>query len=236
MTAPWALELKDGFGETNPELASQIFRLVLARALAMSRRLKTQGTQPLLFLDEPGLYGLSLSNPRQVLALQELKLLVQALRKEGVLVGIHCCSNTDWKAVLSLPIHYLSIDTSLSLGSLLANQEDVIRFLHEGGKLSLGVIPTGRSGILRSIDLRSIREELILRLSSVLGGEPGLLSKTLEEALYTPACGLALQSVADAELITSTLAAFSAKFMKSAPLASQLNYLESQADGNIAGH
>jgi hypothetical protein len=219
MTAQWALKLKDGagkdvasqsFGEKNPELATQIFRLVLARALAMSKRLKDAGIQPLLYLDEPGLYGLSLSNPRHVMALQELKVLVQALRKEGVQVGIHCCSNTDWSAVLSLPIQYLSIDASLSLASLLSRKAELKRFLADGGRLSLGVIPTGRSSILHSLDVASLFEEMLSEFATHWSGDAELVRKTLREAIYTPACGLALQSVSEAELILDSLSKFEA--------------------------
>jgi hypothetical protein len=217
MTAQWALKLKDNagkdvpsqaFNEANPELASQIFRLVLARALAMSRRIQEAGIQPLLYLDEPGLYGLTLSNPRHVMAMQELKLLVQTLRKEGVLVGLHCCSNTDWAAVLSLPINYLSLDVGLSLPSLLSKQKELKRFLSEGGKLSLGVIPTGRSPVLHSIQIETLREQLLEVFTQAWKSEPELIRKTLAEAIYTPACGLALQSTADAELILESLIRF----------------------------
>jgi hypothetical protein len=217
MTAQWALGLRDGSGrevapqtfrEKNPELSTQIFRLVLARALAMCKRLKRVGIQPLLYLDEPGLYGFSVGNPRQVLALQELKLLVQALGKEGVQVGIHCCSNTDWDAVLGLPIHYLSLDAALSLGSLLARGPALERFIGNGGRLSLGVIPTGRSPVLHSLDPHALYEQLVSQLRSRWPGSPELVDQVLEQALYTPACGLALQSVADAELVLELVGRF----------------------------
>jgi hypothetical protein len=213
MTSQWVLNLRDSegkavpsqsFNEANPELSSQIFRLVLARALAMSQRLKQSGIQPLLFLDEPGLYSLTPSNPRHVMAIQELKLLVQALRKEGVLVGIHCCSNTHWETVLSLPIHYLSLDVALSLPSLLAKPEMLRSFLTAGGRLSLGVIPTGRSNPAEP----GTPEALRAALAQAWGDEPSLIEKTLHEAIYTPACGLALQSTAEAERILESLTQF----------------------------
>lgn len=217
MTAQWALKLKDGMGhpiatqpfiEKNPELTTQIFRLVLARALAMSKRLKRAGVQPLLYLDEPGLYAFTATNPRHVLALQELKLLVQALSKQGVQVGIHCCGNTDWAAVLSLPIQYLSLDTALSLGSLLSSVDMLTRFIRNGGKLSLGVIPTGRTPLLQSVDARALFGSIATELKDHLAKDPALAQQILSQAIYTPACGLALQSTADAELILDSLSSF----------------------------
>ena len=215
MTAQWSLTIKDGagqslssqaFSEQHPELTTQIFRLVLARALAMCKRLRRVGIQPMLYLDEPGLYGFQISNSRHLLAMQELRLLIQALGKDGTWVGLHCCSNTDWGSVLALPIHILSIDTALSLPHLLSHDAALRAFLARGGRLSLGVIPTAAAPRLSSSDVTSLHKNLVAELSS--HWEPSLVRQVLDQALYTPACGLALQSVADAELTLEALKQF----------------------------
>lgn len=230
MTAQGAIELKDSagrgvdpaeFAERNPGLSNQVFRLILARALAMSRRIRAQGAQPLIFLDEPGLCGLKLASPKHALALQQLRLLMQALREEGAWIGAHCCGETDWGVVLDLPIHYLSIDASLSLPSLLSPKHEgaLLRYLGEGGRLALGVIPTtgfpptgdARDGEALKARIGAMSDELALTLSRALGKEPGLLRKALSEALYTPACGLAFQSAADTERTLASLRIFEAR-------------------------
>lgn len=210
MTAQWALRLKGGGSiEKYPDLSTQIFRLVLARALAMARRVQAEGAQPVLYLDEPGLYGFSASNPKHMLGLQELRLLIQTLRKEGILVGLHCCSNTDWNAVLSLDLNYLSLDTDLSLRNLIATAGDSLTdFVRAGGRLSLGVIPTARSPVLQSLDVQSLFAQLLDSFSEHWSGKPELVRKVMSEAIYTPACGLALHTVADAELILEALNEF----------------------------
>ncbi|MBI3556900.1 MAG: hypothetical protein HY074_11605 [Deltaproteobacteria bacterium] len=207
LTAQWALRLKDGSNiGKHTDLTTQIYRLVLARALAMCRRLQTDGIQPVLYLDEPGLYGFTASDPRHALALQELRILVKALRKEGVTVGLHCCSNTDWSAVLSLDINILSIDAKLSFASLLQRSEEVENFLRTGGRLSLGVIPTTK---IAEDDVRILFEELLeIFGKSPLSRQPELVRKALYDAIYTPACGLALHSTADAETVLATLLEF----------------------------
>lgn len=236
MTCQWAIKLKDSsgkpvtlgaFAERHPELSTQIFRTVLARALAMSKRLKRAGIQPLLFLDEPGLYSYQGTNARHVLAVQELKVLVQTLTKQGVQVGIHCCGNTDWGMLLSLPIQFLSLDTSLSLGSLLSRGDALKRFLKNGGRLSLGVIPTGRASVVHSIDVEALYQAMMGEFAAHLGGdasgasgasapagEKELMRKAISEAIYTPACGLALQSTAEAEAILESLTQFEARVRK----------------------
>lgn len=217
MTAQWVLKLSDGESlEKNPELSTQIYRLVLARSLAMTRRLQTHGVQPLLYLDEPGLYALSSSNPRHVLALQELRLLVQTVRKEGVLVGIHCCSNTDWSAVLGLGLHYLSLDTELSMKNLLANHGDQVEaFLRAGGRFSLGVIPTARSSVPSSLSVHEIFARLLDTFGEHWGAKPELVRRALSQAVYTPACGLALHSVTDSEFVLEALSEFHDYCMRS---------------------
>lgn len=210
MTAQWVLKLSDGETiERHPELSTQIYRLILARALAMSRRLLEKGIQPLLYLDEPGLYALSPANPRHVLALQEMKLLVQALRKERVTVGMHCCSNTDWSAVLGLGIQVLSLDAELSLRGLLTRHgKQASEFIRSGGRLSLGVIPTARSSVLQSLNVQHLFAGVLDHFGEAWGSDPELVRLALSRAIYTPACGLALHSVADSETVLEALMEF----------------------------
>lgn len=211
LTAQWALAAKDGSSiSRNNEVTSQIYKLVLARALAMCRRLQRGGIQPVLYLDEPALYGFSAADGRNALALHELKIIVQALRKEGVIVGLHCCSDTDWSAVLALDLNLLSIDAGLSLKSLLQYNVPLDHFLRAGGKLSLGVIPTTRSieNPLRKTDPKAIHAEVLDSLESAFALWPGRAKEILRDSLYTPACGLALLSTSDAENVLAALVDF----------------------------
>jgi hypothetical protein len=207
MTAQWALRLDDGSPcDRYPEIAAQIYRLVLARALAMSRRLQAGGIQPIVYFDEPGLYGLSAANARHVLGLQELKLVIQALRKEKVVVGLHCCSNTDWEKILGLGLDIISLDTALSLYALLDSGAALETFLDGGGRLSLGVIPTsGTPESLRRLDVNELHLNLVSMLETRWKSDPARVHKVLNESLYTPACGLALHSPTDAEFVLSAL-------------------------------
>src|SRR5262244_2292132 len=69
--------------------------------------------------DLPGLDALDRSNARHLVALQELKMLVLALQREGALVGVHCCGNTEWGLLLELGTDLLSLDVRLSLDAVL---------------------------------------------------------------------------------------------------------------------
>jgi hypothetical protein len=222
VTCQWSLRLKSGEPiDKHPEIASQIYRLVLARAVAMCRKLKSMGVEPVVYLDEPALFALAPSNPRHMLAMQELRLMIQALKNEKgherVTVGVHCCSNTDWASLIKTGPDILSIDAGHSLENLLEAQDDfrntLERFIDGGGRLSLGVIPTaGKQQIpLGSLNAKALHEHLVSMLSEKLGQDEegrSLMQRILSEAIYTPACGLALHSIPEAEQILSYLLEF----------------------------
>lgn len=239
LTSQWSLKFtrahKASASEQSPEVSMQIFRLVLARALAMTRKLKAHQIKPILYLDEPGLYGLSRSNPKHTVGIQELRIMIQTLRKDGVQVGLHCCSNTDWGIVLGLGLDIISLDVALSAASLFskANAQAVSDFVKMGGRFSFGVIPTARSAVLRSIEPALLFSELlgafevaetagVNELKNAWRDQPDFIKKILSEAIYTPACGLALHTVADADLIMELLREFKDYMAKNLRLSRQV--------------
>lgn len=206
MTAQWAIRLKDGsIADRNSRFGMQVFRLVMARAIDMCRRLRAMGVVPLVFVDEPGFYGFSSANSKQKVALEELRLFLQTLKKEEALVGVHCCSNTEWATVMALPIDVLSIDVSLSLPFVVKELSALELFVHRGGRLALGIIPTGAHALkIRSFEPALLWHDLLNVLKSHISDRE-LVRNILSNAIYTPACGLALHSVQDAEAILSHL-------------------------------
>jgi len=178
--------------EEGKAVERQIFRLVLARSLALVRRLREAGTKPVIFLDEPGLYAFDRRDPQHLVSVQELRVMVLALRREGAVVGVHCCGNTEWAPLLALGWDVVSIDARLSLESVLATGAAFERFQSAGGVLSLGIVPTDLSA---PADLDAVLREARARLSR----------PTLSRSLLTPACGLAMRTVPDAERIFAEL-------------------------------
>jgi hypothetical protein len=194
-TVRWSTRLSGGgVVADHPGLDAQVFRLVLARALALVQALRATGTTPIFYLDEPGLYALNTADPRHLAVLTELRLLVAALRREGALVGLHCCGNTHWPALLGLGLDVLSFDVRLSLDALLESSAAVRTFLDAGGAFSLGIVPTNLGEEADPVELVRAAE------TSFAAALPGR-SDALRTVLLTPACGLGLRSVADTERI-----------------------------------
>jgi len=224
ITCQWVLKLDDG---SNPvrhgEISAQIYKLVLARAIAMGRALQTIGVQPILFLDEPALYCIQLAQQGSAehglfrdLALRELKLQVQALQKENMLVGLHCCSNTDWSAALNLGLNVLSFDAGISLERVLNEREALDHFIDKGGRLAIGAIPTSFAldGNVDAVDVEVIFETLRITIDKHWEKNAARAKQVMRQALLTPACGLALHKVTDAEILLHKLLQLTELFAK----------------------
>ena len=119
------------------------------------------------------------------------------MRKTGALVGIHCCGDAGWERILPLGFDVLSIDAGISLRSVLARREELAAFERAGGLLALGVVPTDRAASTPE------PEALVAQLRSALAaaGRETLATR----ALLTPACGLALRTVTEAEEVFAGL-------------------------------
>jgi hypothetical protein len=184
-----------------PGLDEAMFRLLLARSLAMVKALRRAGTTPLFFLDEPGLFAFERSNPRHLLAMQEMRLLVVALQREGAMVGVHCCGNTDWASLLDAGLDLLSLDVRLSLDAVLDESGAFARFLDSGATLSLGIIPTD---LASTYEVGELVDAVEVSLKAAL--PPGHdFSRVGAQVLLTPACGLAMRTVVDAERVLEQL-------------------------------
>jgi methionine synthase II (cobalamin-independent) len=197
-TVRWVAKTSTGGAACdNPELDQQIFRLLLAKSLALVKAVRRAGATPIFYLDEPGLYALDKRNLRHVLVVQELKMMVKALQQQGALVGLHCCSNTDWRQVLELGLDIVSLDARLSLDAVLEESDAWLKFLAEGSTLSLGIVPTDLASAYKLEELvESVEASLRATTPRSIPFEA-----VLAGMLLTPACGLGMRSVKDAEQI-----------------------------------
>lgn len=209
-TVRWVAKTSAGGSiSDHPHLDQQAFQFLLAKSLAMVKAVRRAGATPVFFLDEPGLYALERGNPRHIVVLQELKMLTLALQQEGALVGLHCCSNTDWAAIFGLGLDIVSLDARLSLDAALEERDAFIRFLDAGGTLSLGIIPTNLN---TSYEVNELVDGVDAAFRSVLSQERAF--RVLSSCLLTPACGLAMRSVADTERIVGELRQAQMRFKK----------------------
>lgn len=187
----------------NREVTNFITRWILARSVSMCRVLKAQGITPILVFDEPALFLFRHLSPEGWSSLQDLGVMVQALKKERAIVGIHCCSDTVWPMLMGLQPDLLSIDTHLSLPSLLADRAAFEVYWERGGRLALGIVPTHKPETLHAIEVTSLLNGVVDTLDKSIGTD--FSRRVLLESLWTPACGLALHTPGQAEAVLTLL-------------------------------
>jgi hypothetical protein len=194
-TVRWATKTSTGAPVSQvSDLDQQIFRLILAKCLAIAKAVRQASATPIIYLDEPGLYALDRTQAHHLIALQELKVLALALQREGALVGLHCCGNTDWDLLMDLGIDLLSLDVRLSLDAALESGDALERFLASGASFSLGVIPTNVSA---SFSVAELVDSVDASLTATFGRRRA--GELMLRSVLTPACGLAMRSVVAAE-------------------------------------
>lgn len=199
LTCQWAAKLSDGTPiGSHPKIASQILKLITRRAETMVQSISKTGAHAIFFIDEPALFALDKNNPQHGVALNELKILIGALKKQGATVGLHCCSNTAWKPILELGMDILSVDAALSLDGLLSHKKEFERFIDEGRRLSLGIVSTSNG------KHPTHAADLVKKLPI----------KALAQALLSPACGLAFKTPQECEQIYNDLRTIRAELLK----------------------
>lgn len=179
------------FGKTH------IVEHLAAKAAAIARELVAANVTPMIFLDEPGLGAGEI--PRA-----ELELVRRAASDAGAIVGLHCCAQAPWAAVLGLGFDVISFDARLSLDAVLEDRSAWFDFLERGGRVCLGIIPTN-PGARYSVDELCDSVEASLRATT-----PGF-EQVLSRMLLSPACGLGLHSVQDAVRISAEVKAAQAR-------------------------
>lgn len=160
------------------------------KALWQIKKIKALGKKVILFVDEPYLACLGsaftpLERGNVVKALTEL---ITPLKEEDVLVGAHCCGNTDWPIFIESGFDIISFDAYNYLEKLMLYAKELKSFLLAGGILALGLVPT-TDFVGSKINLDSLVKKFQDDLSRFLakGIDQNLL---LRQALVTPSCGM----------------------------------------------
>lgn len=197
------------------DLLSQIYQSVFCHAQAMVSAIKELGVRPLIFIDEPGLYAYNEIRPVHLTAINELQLMIKALKNQGAQVGLHCCAQTHWDKVLKLSLDYLSFDFSLSAREIFSHSNLLSAFIERGGALAMGIVPTHFN---QQLGPEASVQMLEVEIENLLGPQNSnqhmkFFKKYLKNAILTPACGLAFKSPKDAEYILAQLQQFKRHFL-----------------------
>jgi methionine synthase II (cobalamin-independent) len=192
LTGPVSFALSVTDQNKRPVIYDKDLFEVVTKVLAMKARwqikkLKEVFREVIIFIDEPYLVsiGSSYVNINMEDAARKLDEVIEAVRKEGALSGIHCCGNTDWPFILKRNIDVLSFDAYNFMKEFSLYAAEIKSFLASGGAIAWGIVPSSDA-----VD-KETRESVAGRLKDALAllAAKGI-DKDAVPSLVTPSCGV----------------------------------------------
>jgi methionine synthase II (cobalamin-independent) len=172
------------------EVKEALVKGLAIRALWQVRELSTTGKKPILFLDEPYLagYGSAFTPLERHDVISLIKEVLDYLKeREDVLLGIHCCGNTDWSMILETGPDIISFDAFSHMDYFLLYPEAIRRFIAGGGIIGWGIVPTGEhAGKGSAKSLASRIADALTKLEK-WGMDRNEMA---HHSLLTPSCGM----------------------------------------------
>lgn len=201
ITLAGSLKLSTGITALySEEFFDVIIKLLSMKAYWQFTRLSQYGLPVIIFADEPYLtsFGsafMNISRERAINALNEVYGSVQA---HGGLTGTHCCGNTDWAMLMESRVDIVSFDAYEFMDKYLMYWREIRTFLHRGGYLAWGIVPT--SPIITDVSLDQLIKKLEEGIQFLAGkGLPEAFIK--ERSIITPSCGTGTLTVEEAERV-----------------------------------
>jgi hypothetical protein len=194
------------------------FRDVVIKALAMKCRWQIQKFQPfaekvICFVDEPILSGFGSSTYISVKredVVAHLAEMIEAVRMDNGIAGIHCCGNTEWSILIDAGVDIVNFD-AFGYGDTIAMYPEAVKIhLERGGMLAWGIVPTSKAIQEQTVETMEAHFEKVMDNLAAKGVDKQLI---VEQAIVTPSCGTGSMDPADAEKVFEMTALLS-KTMK----------------------
>ncbi|CAB1063736.1 hypothetical protein D1BOALGB6SA_8520 [Olavius sp. associated proteobacterium Delta 1] len=198
------------------QLRDAAVKLLAMKARWQVRQLLRFKQPVLIFVDEPGLAGFgssgftSISHDDISHCFEEI---FEAVHKEGGLVGVHVCANTDWSLVLDSSADIISFDAYAYFDRFILYPEQIKTFIDSGKILAWGSVPTlNPEEIVReSIDSLWDLWQVQVKQVAALGIN---MQKLINQSLITPSCGMGSLGLDSAEKVIRLTTAISRKARK----------------------
>ncbi|MBW1781012.1 MAG: hypothetical protein JRL30_09765 [Deltaproteobacteria bacterium] len=174
----------------NRELSEAMTRGLAIKALWQAKMLENSGKRPIIFLDEPYLsgFGSAFSPIQRHEVVDMLRMIIDYLReKTDVLIGIHCCGNTDWSMIVEAGPDIVNFDAFEYMDHFLLYEADIVRFIEGGGTIAWGIVPTANFSEGTSVEDLFYRLKAGLKRIHQWGVNLDLLARG---SILTPACGM----------------------------------------------
>ncbi len=195
----------------NPDIAEAFTKGLSIKALWQIRKMEETNRQPILFLDEPSLssVGSAFSSIQKDGAVSMLKEIIGYLKEESdALIGIHCCSNTDWSLITEANPDIINFDAFEYMEHFLLYRNEISTFIKNGNILAWGIVPTSNLNKNESVN------KLFMKLAKGINqiADWGIEPETIvHQSILTPACGMGSMSPELANLCMNLLCDLSEK-------------------------
>jgi hypothetical protein len=182
------------------QLADAVVKTCGMKARWQITRMKEVFPQIIIFIDEPYLasFGSAFVSLSRDEVVNYLNQVIDSIKSEGAIAGIHCCGNTDWSILMDTKVDIISFDAYSYLETISLYPEKLKEFLTQGRYLAWGIVPASSQAMEEEINSLIKRFEDGLKLLSSKGVER---ERILENLLITPSCGTGTLPVEIAEKI-----------------------------------
>lgn len=194
---------------SNPDLRDAYTKGIAIKALWQVRRLEQTGKTPIIFLDEPYLsgFGSAFSPIERHEVIDMLKEVIDYLReRSNVLIGIHCCGNTDWSMLIDSAPDIINFDAFSFMDYFLLYPDAISRFIDNGGFIAWGIVPTAEFTGAETVEGLHSRLENGLTVLKEVGLDTDLVTR---RSLLTPACGMGTMDEASSNRVLELLSLLS---------------------------
>lgn len=196
---------------SNPDLLEAFTKGLAIKALWQVKEMVKSGKKPIIFLDEPYLsgFGSAFSPIERQEVIDLLKEIIDYLRQRAdVLIGIHCCGNTDWSMIFDSGPDVVNFDAFSFMDYFLLYPEHIADHVNRGGIIAWGIVPTGDSAGKAGVDeLYAKMKKGISRLIDL-----GLDSELIcADSILTPACGMGTMDQSASDNVLDLLSEISMK-------------------------
>lgn len=165
---------------------------------------KKLGKKAIIFIDEPYLAcfgsGFTPVNRNDVIGV--INRLIEQIGAPDCLIGLHCCSNTDWAILLETDIDIISFDAFSYFERFSLYPQELKRFLARGGVIAWGIVPTTEFNekVTAATMVDKFKKGLNILVNKGLDKE-----EIIKKSLITPSCGMGSLSIEIADAVLKLL-------------------------------
>lgn len=182
-----------------------ILKGLLMKALWQINLFKKFAKKIIIFFDEPylGCFGSAYTPINREDVIKSLSELTAGIKSEDVLLGVHCCGNTDWSIFTEITsIDIISFDAFGFQEKFLLYANNLKDFFKRSGRVCWGIVPTQEFSGKERVDLLIARIKEGIDTLVKKGLDKELL---LENLLLSPSCGLGTLDIKKSEKIFKLL-------------------------------